>query len=171
MDIELQFYWPPSLSREDKIRNKIKYQLLTHPDNSSVEDLVCIFRHLKNRDFCILTFGNDPSNFLQYTHRGNNFVLDFPWSTGFGRRWHYRDTIQLMLESRGYHRKKYWFMTESEDHSKFFVDHMLSDKYPNLIISFGKNGKVEAAQVSLEIALNIFHVPNDCSVDMKLGHW
>ena len=170
MEISLDFYWPKSLTKEDKFYARASSYFKKNPDLPTVEYLEYILKQLKGKDFIIFQFGKNKWDYLQFCRCGNNLVLDFPWSSRMGRRATYRDTIELMLISRGFHRKRYWFIKAEEDYSKFYHDQIIDDHFLYMDISFGPKREREAALVTLEIALNIFHADPSSVIRMKYGY-
>lgn len=171
MDIQVEFYWPENKSREDIIRERIWKYWHRHPGLTVEEKLASIFRNLSYKDFCIITFGTNEWNYLQYSPNKIGLILDFPWSVSLGRRYRQRDLIQLYLESRGFKRKNNWLLDEEYDASRHFYDYILGESSPALIVSYGKKGEEEAAHQAIEIAGSVFRVREDEEINVKFGSW
>lgn len=168
--VNIEFYWPDKKTRSEKLEEKVKLNLIRHPDWSVAQKLSRILWCIEEGDFCIFSYRTDME-YLQFTRQGQNLVMSFPYSIKWPSRYRQVDRVGLILKSHGFGPNlslgaKY---LRSEDF--MLMQDSCNDKFAELEAYFGFDHEMFAAEICQEIAERIWGVSPDLYPRITLGSW
>lgn len=138
--------------------------LSRHPELSRREIIIYLLWLIRDKDFVVFEFGNNPWNYIQFIKTGENLDFDFPYSIKLGTRTHMVDRVELILKRYGFTR----FVTPLTFKTLHYSDSSFNSMV-TLDASFGIRRNDLAADVTLAIAAEIFRQPLDGQWKVILG--
>lgn len=143
--------------------NAHKY-LSRHRELSRKDIIVYLFWLIRDKDFVIFEFGDNPWHYIQFIKEGENLSLDFPYSVTLGARSHMVDRVELILKRHGFTR----FTTPWTFNTLHYED-SLYNSLVALDASFGNRRNQLAADITIAIATEIFGQREDGKWKVTLG--
>ena len=154
--------WP---DRSEWLEINARQYLAKHPDFSRREIINYLLWLIRDQDFVIFEFGNNPWDYLQFMKEGENLIFDFPYSRNYGNRFHQVDRVEHILRHYGLKR----YVTPMFPFSNLTYDDYCNDHVVNLQANFGNRHSALAIEIMLDIVSDIFRLPYNCPMKYTLG--
>ncbi len=138
--------------------------LSKHPEFSRKDIITYLFWLIRDKDFVIFEFGDNPWYYIQFIKDGENLSLDFPYSVMLGPRSHMVDRVELILKRHGFTR----FTTPWTINTLHYEDYLFNSLVA-LDASFGNRRNQLAADITMDIATEIFGIAEDGKWKVTLG--
>ena len=168
--INLEFYWPQKLTRSEKLEEKVKLNLIRHPDWSVAQKLSRILWCIEDGDFCIFSYRTDME-YLQFTRQGRNLVMSFPYSIKWPSRYRQVDRVGMVLKKHGFGPTLSFWPSFLKSEDFMLMQDSYNGKFAELVAYFGFDHEKFASQIIDEIARTIWFVEPNTFPDVTLGSW
>lgn len=152
-------------TREEWLHLASAKYLAKHPEIKRVDVMRYLLWLIRDQDYVIFTFGDDPWDYVQFCKEEGNLVLDFPYNNKFGNRRHQVDRVELILKQYGFTR----FVTPFTTTNSLHYDDYCFGSIVTLEASFGIKRNDLAIEVMLAIVAEVFHLPLNGEWSVKLG--
>jgi hypothetical protein len=164
LSVELSIKGDLFPSRDEWLELNAHKYLSKHPQLSRKDIITYLLWLIRDKDFVVFEFGDNPWNYIQFIKTGENLDFDFPYSIKLGTRTHMVDRVELILKRYGFTR----FVTPLTLKTLHYSDSSFNSMVA-LDASFGIRRNDLAADVTLAIAAEIFRQPLDGQWKVILG--
>lgn len=168
--INVEFYWPQKLDKSEQLQQKIDLSLAKHPEWSPVQQMTYALECLKERQFCIFTYG-DQLDYLQFAREATGLEFSFPYSVTLGRRAHQVDRVDLILRDHGFRSTPLFWLLFLNNERYMQIEYKNYYECNDLAAYFGHKHERFAAQIAVELASSIFRTPADAMPRITAGSW
>jgi hypothetical protein len=157
-------------NQKEKLEEKVKLNLVHHPEWNSAQKLARILWCIEEGDFCIISYHTNMQ-FLQFTRQGRNLIMNFPYSIKWPSRYLQVDRVGLILKSHGFGPNLALGAKFLKSEDFMLMQDSCNDKFAVLEAYFGFDHEIFASQVCQEIAERIWEISPEVYPRITLGSW
>jgi len=171
-EINLQLNLPEKESRSSQLERQVQQHFLRYPKLTNSEKIEYVLHKVGDSDYCIFKFGVNVMDYLQFTRRGGDLVLNFPYSIKYGQRHLQVDRVGLILKCHGFGPTlALWPQFIKQEIFMLLQDSCSESGFVQLEAYFGHNHEHFGTEVTMEIAKKIFRFDDTTTVDIAIGSW